>query len=208
MAARRERALDPFSALIRNLSAWCPPQPSDRRSPPGRCPGPWPFSASLLWPSSLAIYLPALHGGLLWDDDAHVTKPALRSLHGLVAHLVRGRRHPAVLPAPALRVLGRAPALGRFGRSATTWPTSSSTRRPPGCSSSSCAAFHSRPRGSPPSSSRCTRSAWNRWPGFPSRRTRFQPCSTWDPRSFTSASMQPAGVRSTLGPWRSSSSPS
>jgi protein O-mannosyl-transferase len=31
----------------------------------------------------LAIYFPALHGGLLWDDDAHVTKPALRSLHGL-----------------------------------------------------------------------------------------------------------------------------
>jgi tetratricopeptide (TPR) repeat protein len=31
----------------------------------------------------LAIYFPALHGGLLWDDDAHVTKQALRSLHGL-----------------------------------------------------------------------------------------------------------------------------
>jgi tetratricopeptide (TPR) repeat protein len=31
----------------------------------------------------LAVYFPALHGGLLWDDDAHVTKPALRSLHGL-----------------------------------------------------------------------------------------------------------------------------
>ncbi|HEY5078305.1 MAG TPA: tetratricopeptide repeat protein [Opitutaceae bacterium] len=31
----------------------------------------------------LVAYFPALHGGLLWDDDAHVTKPALRSLHGL-----------------------------------------------------------------------------------------------------------------------------
>ena len=31
----------------------------------------------------LAAYSPALHGGLLWDDDAHVTKPALRSLEGL-----------------------------------------------------------------------------------------------------------------------------
>ena len=28
-------------------------------------------------------YLPAIHGGFVWDDDAHVTKPELRSLHGL-----------------------------------------------------------------------------------------------------------------------------
>jgi hypothetical protein len=28
-------------------------------------------------------YLPALDGGLLWDDAAHVTRPDLRSLHGL-----------------------------------------------------------------------------------------------------------------------------
>ena len=31
----------------------------------------------------LLAYLPALRGGLLWDDDAHVTKLPLRSLHGL-----------------------------------------------------------------------------------------------------------------------------
>jgi tetratricopeptide (TPR) repeat protein len=31
----------------------------------------------------LVAYWPALHGGFLWDDDAHVTQPALRSLHGL-----------------------------------------------------------------------------------------------------------------------------
>jgi tetratricopeptide (TPR) repeat protein len=28
-------------------------------------------------------YLPALDGGLLWDDAAHITRPELRSLHGL-----------------------------------------------------------------------------------------------------------------------------
>jgi tetratricopeptide (TPR) repeat protein len=30
-----------------------------------------------------ATYFPALRGGFLWDDDAHVTKLALRPLHGL-----------------------------------------------------------------------------------------------------------------------------
>jgi len=29
------------------------------------------------------FYLPALHGGLIFDDDRHITPPALRSLHGL-----------------------------------------------------------------------------------------------------------------------------
>src|SRR5271154_4308017 len=33
----------------------------------------------------LAAYWPSLHGGLMWDDDAHVTRPELRSVHGLVS---------------------------------------------------------------------------------------------------------------------------
>ncbi len=33
--------------------------------------------------AALLAYWPALRGGLLWDDDAHVTSPALQSLHGL-----------------------------------------------------------------------------------------------------------------------------
>jgi len=46
-----------------------------------------------LWPSwlvgavlliaTLAAYQPSWHGGLLWDDDKHVTSPELQSLHGL-----------------------------------------------------------------------------------------------------------------------------
>jgi tetratricopeptide (TPR) repeat protein len=40
-------------------------------------------SAALLLAATLVAYAPALRGSLLWDDDAHVTKPALRSLHGL-----------------------------------------------------------------------------------------------------------------------------
>jgi protein O-mannosyl-transferase len=40
------------------------------------------FAAALLLVVLLA-YQPAWHGGLVWDDDAHVTAPALRSWHGL-----------------------------------------------------------------------------------------------------------------------------
>jgi len=39
--------------------------------------------ALLLLAATLAAYWPALRGGLLWDDEGHVTKPALRSLSGL-----------------------------------------------------------------------------------------------------------------------------
>ena len=40
-------------------------------------------SLALLLAAVLVAYLPALRGGFLWDDDAHVTRAALRSLHGL-----------------------------------------------------------------------------------------------------------------------------
>ncbi len=38
---------------------------------------------ALLFCAVLVAYLPALNGGLLWDDDGHVTRPDLQSLHGL-----------------------------------------------------------------------------------------------------------------------------
>jgi tetratricopeptide (TPR) repeat protein len=37
----------------------------------------------LLVAATIAAYLPALNGALLWDDNMHVTRPDLRSLHGL-----------------------------------------------------------------------------------------------------------------------------
>jgi tetratricopeptide (TPR) repeat protein len=40
-------------------------------------------AGALILCATLAAYLPALHGGFVWDDDAHVTRPALRSLDGL-----------------------------------------------------------------------------------------------------------------------------
>jgi protein O-mannosyl-transferase len=38
---------------------------------------------ALLFCVTLFAYFPALNGKLLWDDDAHITRPAMRTLHGL-----------------------------------------------------------------------------------------------------------------------------
>ncbi|HUR21514.1 MAG TPA: tetratricopeptide repeat protein [Vicinamibacterales bacterium] len=43
---------------------------------------PWLLYAGLLLVTLLA-YMPAWHGGKLWDDDAHITRAALRSVEGL-----------------------------------------------------------------------------------------------------------------------------
>jgi tetratricopeptide (TPR) repeat protein len=37
----------------------------------------------ILLAAVVAAYQPALRGGMLWDDDAHITRSKLRSLHGL-----------------------------------------------------------------------------------------------------------------------------
>jgi protein O-mannosyl-transferase len=37
----------------------------------------------LLCCATLIAYWPALNGGFVWDDNGHVTKPALQSMHGL-----------------------------------------------------------------------------------------------------------------------------
>src|SRR5437899_7446949 len=38
---------------------------------------------SLLFIVTLAAYWPSIHGGMLWDDDAHITRPGLQSIGGL-----------------------------------------------------------------------------------------------------------------------------
>jgi tetratricopeptide (TPR) repeat protein len=38
---------------------------------------------ALIFCTTFLAYLPAMHGQMLWDDSAHVTRPDLRSLHGL-----------------------------------------------------------------------------------------------------------------------------
>jgi tetratricopeptide (TPR) repeat protein len=42
----------------------------------------WLFAAALV-AAVFVVYQPAWHGGLIWDDDDHVTRPELRSWHGL-----------------------------------------------------------------------------------------------------------------------------
>src|SRR5881296_3414358 len=37
----------------------------------------------LLFVSVLVAYWPSVHGGMLWDDDAHITRPALQPIQGL-----------------------------------------------------------------------------------------------------------------------------
>ena len=54
-----------------------PRQPGPDRGVPA------PAAAALVFCATLAAYFPALGGGFIWDDDAHVTQPALRSLAGL-----------------------------------------------------------------------------------------------------------------------------
>src|SRR3954452_7545482 len=37
----------------------------------------------LIWVVTFLVYLPAMNGKQIWDDDFHITKPELQSLHGL-----------------------------------------------------------------------------------------------------------------------------
>jgi len=54
----------------------------DGRPSPARNWRSWALGCALLV-VTLAAYYPALHGGMVWDDDRHVTAAALRSWHGL-----------------------------------------------------------------------------------------------------------------------------
>jgi len=51
-------------------------------SVPARRPASWPVYSSI-FAAALAAYWPALRGGLVWDDPAHITAPALQSVSGL-----------------------------------------------------------------------------------------------------------------------------
>src|SRR5215475_11398676 len=42
-----------------------------------------PLALALILFATWIVYLPALNGGMQWDDEAHVTRPELRSAMGL-----------------------------------------------------------------------------------------------------------------------------
>src|SRR3954467_2982256 len=42
-----------------------------------------PVGLCLILLATLVVYSPAVNGGRLWDDDAHLTRPELQSLNGL-----------------------------------------------------------------------------------------------------------------------------
>jgi tetratricopeptide (TPR) repeat protein len=80
-AAAFEAALDPFSALIRDCGVVSPAAP--RPAKPAWADAQSIGFAGAVLAAVVLVYLPALTGGFLWDDDAHVTRQSLRSLHGL-----------------------------------------------------------------------------------------------------------------------------
>src|ERR1700722_524096 len=55
------------------------PRPGPLELPRVRC----PFAALAIFGATLAAYIPAMGGGMLWDDDAHITAPRLRGWDGL-----------------------------------------------------------------------------------------------------------------------------
>ena len=58
------------------------PAKLDSNEPVELCRQDWLFGL-LLVIVTVFIYLPAWNGTPIWDDDAHLTKPELRSLEGL-----------------------------------------------------------------------------------------------------------------------------
>src|SRR4051812_30590227 len=41
------------------------------------------LALALILALTIVAYLPAINGGRLWDDEAHITRPAIQSLSGL-----------------------------------------------------------------------------------------------------------------------------
>ena len=132
----------------------------------------WFFSAALLVTVFL-VYQPAWQGGLIWDDTEHVTRPELRSWHGLyriwfdvgatpqyypLVHSVFWVEHKlwgdATLGYHLVNILLHATAALMVARD------------PPPAGRSRGHAWRRR-------SSPCTRYRWNRWPGSRNSRTRL-----------------------------------
>ncbi len=71
----------------------------------------WLFGLLLVL-ATLIAYQPAWHGKLVWDDDQHLTKPALRSLPGLISMWTKPGVTQQVLSINLQRFLGATQAVG------------------------------------------------------------------------------------------------
>ena len=175
---------------------------SDQRAPASRASLWW--TAALILGLSLACYWPALRGGLIWDDDAHVTRPELQVARRALADLVEPPRDAAVLSRCSTAPSGSSTGSGATRRSATTWRTCSLHAAAASSWSVVLRRLGSPGRAWPGSSSPSIRSASNPSPGSRSRRTRSRSSSTCWRRSPTSgltgtaAKPAPAGLRAGL----------
>jgi len=66
-----------------DVPAQPPPARISASGGPGQPPARAGWAVLGIFCAAVIAYFPALHGGLVWDDDGHITRPALRSLHGL-----------------------------------------------------------------------------------------------------------------------------
>ena len=170
-------------------------------TPPVRSFGPWDwFFAFALVLAVLLVYQPAWHGGFLWDDDAHVTRPELRSWQGLhdIWFDVRAtlQYYPLVHSAFWLQhALWGDDTLGYHLVNIFLHATAALM------AARSCAACRSRELTWRRRSSPCTRCRWNRWPGSRNSRTRSRLYSIWGPRRSTSASTSRGRLVGTSLPW-------
>ena len=70
--------------------------------------------------ATFLVYLPAVNGGRLWDDDAHITAPELRSLHGLYQISSKLRRRGNITRC-CTPTSGSSTSYGATTFAATTW---------------------------------------------------------------------------------------
>ncbi len=71
-----------------------------------------PIAALLLLAGLCVGYLPAVGGSYLWDDDAHVTRPELRSAEGLKRIWLEVGATQQYYPLLHSAVLGGKPTVG------------------------------------------------------------------------------------------------
>jgi hypothetical protein len=154
--------------------------------------------------ATLIAYWPALQGGFVWDDNAHVTTAAMRSFHGLwrIWFSLGATQQYYPLLHSAFWLEHRLWGDAVLGYHLVNVAQHASL---PAWSSSSCAVWRCPVHGWQAWSSPCIPSASNPSPGSPNRRAPSPRSSICPLRSYTWALIAPAAARITSGQPRSSS---